>query len=141
MASCRFGTVNDADEATKLLIEFYKASGTEMETTVSWLKDAYLQFVSSENACVILKDGGILIAYVAPSIIGPFLQSNEIVWWVSPDKRGNSLKMIKMYEEWAKNKGAKMIGLTSLEKFKEVGKIYNRLGYKPIETVWVKERE
>lgn len=139
MASCRFGTKEDVNEATKLLVEFYKASESIGETTVSWIKDAYLNLVKSDDVCVILKDGGILIAYLSPSLIGPFKQSNEIVWWVSPDKRGNSLKMIKMYEDWALSKGAKIIGLTSLEKFKDVGKIYSRLGYKPLETIWAKK--
>src|SRR5690606_24043441 len=106
-----------------------------------WALELFKNFVSDDDKLALIKDGGILLAGVSPSILGPFINSYELAWWVEPEKRGNSLEMIKFYENWAVGKGAKIIEVKSLEIFKNTELIYDRLGYKPIEKSWIKIME
>lgn len=134
----RLSTLADAKDAVKLLLDFHKQSGLNFETSAAWALALFKSCVIDNDKIAISKDGGILLGIIGPSLLGPFKQAHEIVWWVDPLKRGNSLDMIKIYENWAIENGAKLIELKSLNKFKEVEKIYEKLNYEPIEKSWVK---
>lgn len=90
------------------------------------------------NWLCVERPGGILLAQVGQSLLGPFLAAQEIAWWVEPDARGIGTGMLREYEEWAIRKGAKAIKMASLAVFPETEKIYERLGYERLETSWVK---
>lgn len=135
----RLATLNDSALAVKLLLDFHKACDLPFQVTTAWALALFKACVNDKDKIAILKeDGGILLGIVGPSMVGPFKQCAEIAWWVDPDKRGGSLKMLSLYEEWAKENGAKLIEVKSMHKFPETEKIYARLGYEPIETSWVK---
>jgi RimJ/RimL family protein N-acetyltransferase len=135
----RLATLSDANQAVKLLLNFHKACDLPFEVTTAWALALFKACVNDKDKIAILKeDGGILLGIVGPSLVGPFVQCMELAWWVEPDKRGGSLAMLKMYEEWAKQKGAKLIEVKSMHKFPDTGKIYAKLGYEPIEMGWVK---
>lgn len=137
----RMATIEDRFAATKLLMAFYQAVNPPFPTSAAWAMNLFTRCVQDEDKVAIIKDGGILLAGYGPSLLGPYKQSYEIIWWVDPDKRGNSLSMIKMYEEWAKNKGVLLIELKSLNKFSETEKIYSKIGYEKIETSWIKRSD
>lgn len=136
--SSYISTLEDSYKATKLLLSFHKNSGVPFKTSAAWALALFQTCVNDKDKIAISKDGGILLGGVSPSLLGPFKQAYEIVWWVEPEHRGNSLEMIKIYQDWAIEQGATLIELKSLSKFKETEKIYARLGYEPIETSWVK---
>lgn len=136
--SSRLATIEDSNAAVKLLMNFYKASSLPFKTSAAWALALFKMFVNDEDKIAIIKDGGILLGGISESLLGPFKQAQEIIWWVDPEYRGNSLSMIEIYEKWATDNGALFIELKSLHKFKEVEKIYTRLGYEPMETSWVK---
>lgn len=131
-------TLSDSHKAVKLLLEFYKVSELPFPTNAAWALALFKACVNDEDKIAIMKDGGILLAVVAPSLLGPFKQAHEIAWWVSPDHRGGSIEMLRKYEQWANEKGAKFIEVKSLNKFPESEYIYERLGYEPVETSWIK---
>lgn len=135
----RIATLEDSMKGAKLLLNFHKAANPPFDASAAWALALFQEFVNAEDKIAIIKDGGILLGGVSKSILGPFMQAYEVAWWVNPDRRGiNSIKMLKMYEEWAKIKGASLIEVKSLENFKEVEKLYERSGYSLIEKSWVK---
>lgn len=134
----RLATLADSKEAVNLLLNFHKACDLPFDVTTAWALGLFKACVNDKDKIAIIKDGGILLGMVGPSLVGPFNQCIEIAWWVEPEKRGGSLKMLKMYEDWAKSKNAKLIEVKSMHKFQETGKIYERLGYEPLEMSWVK---
>lgn len=136
--SVKIATLEDSTKAVRLLLSFHKNSGLPFKTSAAWALALFNECVNSEDKIAIIKDGGILLGAVSKSLLGPFKQAQEIVWWVEPEFRGNSLEMIKIYEKWAIEKEALFIELKSLEAFKETGRIYKRLGYEPVETSWLK---
>lgn len=93
---------------------------------------------TDRNWLCVERDGGILLAQVGPSLLGPFMAAQEIAWWVEPSARGIGLGMLDEYEQWAKAKGAYAIKVASLAMFPETEKIYERRGYERLETSWVK---
>lgn len=138
MSSVRIATLNDSKIAIKLLLNFHKEAKLPFNPSSVWALNIFKSFVNDDDKIAIIKEGGILLGGISQSILGPFIQSYELAWWVEPEHRGNSLEMVKIYEDWAKGKGAKAIELKSLHQFKETEKIYNRLGYNPLETSWIK---
>lgn len=134
----RLATLNDSTEAVKLLLNFHKACDLPFKVSMPWALGLFKACVNDKDKIAIIKDGGILLGMVGPSLVGPFKQCLEIAWWVEPEKRGGSLEMLKMYENWAKENGAKLIEVKSMHKFPETGKIYTRLGYEPLENSWIK---
>lgn len=136
--TARLATLEDSHKAVKLLLSFKKNSELPFSTNAAWALALFQNCVNDKNKIAIIKDGGILLGAISNSLLGPFKQAQEIVWWVEPDKRGSSINMVRMYEKWACENGCKFIELKSLEKFKEVEKLYSKIGYSPIETSWVK---
>lgn len=136
--SIHLSTLEDTNLAIKLLLNFHKISELPFKTSAAWALALFQSCVNDKDKIAISKDGGILLGGIGKSLIGPILQSYEIAWWVEPECRGGSIEMLKMYEAWAIESGAKLIEVKSLNKFKEIEKVYDRMGYKPIETSWVK---
>lgn len=137
----RIATLEDSHKATKLLLNFYKNANPPFKTSAAWASSLFQTFVRDNDKIAIIKEGGILLGGISQSLLGPFKQSYELVWWVDPEHRGNSLEMIKIYEDWAIENGAKLIELKSLSKYKSTEKIYEKIGYEPIETSWIKVTE
>lgn len=139
--SVKIATLEDSHKATRILLNFYKNANPPFKTTAAWALSLFQMFVNDEDKIAIIKEGGIFLGGVSQSLLGPFKQAYELVWWVDPINRGNSLEMIKIYENWALEKGAKLIELKSLSKYKNTEKIYEKIGYVPIETSWIKTME
>ena len=134
----RYATLEDGQKAVRLLLNFHKASDLPFKTSAAWALALFNTCVNDDDKVAIIKDGGILLGAVGNSLLGPFKQSHEIAWWVEPDKRGGSLQMLKMYEEWTLSKEVSLIEVKSLSKFSQTDVIYKRLGFTPIETSWIK---
>ncbi len=69
------------------------------------------------------------------------LVANEMFWFVKPDSRGNGLRLFTEYESEARKRGAKrcsMIHLLSLQP-EALSRLYERRGYRAIETAYYKE--
>lgn len=68
--------------------------------------------------------------------------AQELFWWVNEGHRGNgSLNLLKAYETWARGSGAKRIVVSAVHGLKEetLDKVYQRKGYRPIETNYVQD--
>lgn len=73
---------------------------------------------------------GLLLALVTPPLVVPVWIAKETAWWVEPNCRGmEAFKMVEQYEEWAKARGAKLIGMSSMAGDKRVAAFYQRKGY------------
>lgn len=118
----------------KLLLDFHAASELPFPATAAWADHLYMRARTDPNWTAIERPGGILIACVSPSLLGPFLAAHEIAWWAP----GCGSGMLAEYEEWAIGKGAKVIEVKSLAKFPRAEALYARAGYERLETSWVK---
>lgn len=82
------------------------------------------------------KPVGMMAGALATQFFGPAIFAYDFVWYVTPEVRGSraAIKMLKMFESWARSKGAKEIHLgvtTGVDPDKTHG-IYERMGYKHV---------
>lgn len=56
----------------------------------------------------------------------------EVVWWVDPEARGCGVRLLKAAEQWARDHGA--VAMQMVAPNEQVGALYRRLGYSPVET-------
>jgi GNAT superfamily N-acetyltransferase len=62
--------------------------------------------------------------------------ASEMVWWVNPESRGDGIRLLKAAEGWAKEQGIPKISMIAPSA--RVGALYERLGYKAVETAYQK---
>lgn len=131
------------DDACVLIEEF---------TENSHYKDIRVDFNHVRNIChmavehgvsyIAYADGkpvGILLALLSPMWINPsILTSTELAWWVSPSYRGIGIKLLKHYEQAAKDAGVKYISMVSMDT-SGTENLMKRCGYVQREQSWVKE--
>lgn len=81
---------------------------------------------------------GVLMAMTFDHPFGAGKWAKETVWYIAPEARGRSaLHMLDAYETWAREQGCSAIGMASLAT-NDVSKLYERRGYAPAETHFVK---
>lgn len=60
----------------------------------------------------------------------------EVMWWADPAARGCGLRLYRMAERWAMAHGAHVLHMMAPSE--ESGRLYERLGYTPIERTYQK---
>lgn len=142
----REATEDDIFDILVLAKEFSK----EAPSTHTWNKEKTEAFLNSAllapnmNIFVIDHDGeieGAIVGLVAEMYMSHRVQATELAWFVSQEYRGkaSSIKLLKKYEEWAKAMGANQVGMGDIAAIADLEKLYNRLGYKIAESVYLKE--
>ena len=90
-------------------------------------------------ALVLDSDGihGAILGSVRLYPLGDVVTAHEDVFWIDPSHRGRwGMKMIRAFEDWAKEQGASVIGMSCPVGTAEP--IYRRAGFALIETTFVK---
>lgn len=94
-------------------------------------------FVLRENGEVI----GALGALVYPDMYDGEPVATEAFWWVKPERRGQGMRLLQEFEEWARECGCRRMLMVHLESLQPMalGRIYERRGYVKAETHYLKE--
>jgi GNAT superfamily N-acetyltransferase len=146
----RVATEKDALDVVFLTKRFVRESGNMSTLGFDQGKvfDLFLDIVEREDFLVLVKEHeeeivGMFVAFVVPCFFSEKVQAVELAWYTDKEHRGprDNLKVIKMYEEWAKERGAVMVNLINLDQLngEKVGRFYNKNGYKIVENTFVKE--
>lgn len=139
----RAATLADKTACIYLLRDSHQAAGFTFAFQAAYASQLFDQHMTSHQACVLVleheaKCCGLLMAVWFEHPFGAGRYAKETVWYIAPDARGRSaLKMLHAYEVWAKEQGCTAIGMASLET-NDVSKLYERCGYKPVETHFLK---
>lgn len=71
------------------------------------------------------------------------LMGQESFWWIAPELRAKSpigIKMLRVWENWAINKGAKRLYIGNLFTLNDgMRQLYLKLGYTPLEIHYVRK--
>lgn len=97
--------------------------------------DASALFVAEAGAGEIVGAIGVSLL---PSLKSRALIRMERFWWVEPEARGLGLALYRAADRWARAHGAEIHSLVSPAADEAVARLYRRMGYVPVETVWVK---
>lgn len=97
-------------------------------------KEEYIIFVLTHNELPV----GMLAARAVPQLFSDDYMAIEQIWWIDPEHRGrHSLKLLEIYEHWAKHVGTSFATLSDLEQ-NSLEKIYTRKGYSLTEKSYIK---
>lgn len=139
----RYAKRDDVDRCVELIRESYDFAGFEFPFIENYARALFFRHISNEDAvCIVLElkgqIQGLLLAAYSPHPFGAGKVARETLWYISEAGRGgNAIKMLKKYEEWAKLHECDIVSMASLVS-NDVSKIYERLGYKPLEVHFIK---
>lgn len=139
----RHGTSEDRFAVIALLRDSHKAAGYPFAFQAARADALFRLHLESPLACALLLEWqgavrGLLLASAFDHPFGAGLMAKETVWFIAPDSRGRGgLAMLDAYEAWAKSIGCVSIGMAALAS-NDVSKLYERRGYLPAETHFIK---
>ena len=95
--------------------------------------------IESEDGVCLVSDNGMFGGFIYPHEFNNSILLFREVFWRSEGFEG--VKMLLRAEEWARAKGARLSGMfTPIKQVTgDVGPLYERLGYRPSERIYMKE--
>ena len=148
MSIIRKATIDDLDQIVEMANRFiaFAPHGSLIKHTTDEITHTVCLFLKSGVVFVIDVDGkavGILAAMMTSVWYSPSTKvAHEMMWWVNEEHRGTiaSIKLIRTYENWAREQGAQIIAMCDLviEGHEPVGTTLNRLGYEMSERTYIK---
>jgi len=99
---------------------------------------------SGAGGILLLENDGAAIGMLGflkyPDINDGETVMSETFWYVKPDQRGGGLRLLKRFEDIAREQGAKRVIMAHLKNLMpaELEHLYVRRGYKPTETNYLK---
>lgn len=139
----RFATSDDKLPCIRLLRDSHEAAGFVFKFQAAYASALFDGHMSHEHACVLILEHegqvqGLLFASWFEHPFGAGRYAKETVWYVAPVARGRgAIKMLDAYEAWAREQSCTAIGMASLAT-NDVSRLYERRGYAPVETHFVK---
>lgn len=97
-----------------------------------------------EHSFLLITEGravGLICGYLTTSMTNEKLVVQEVMWYVYPEHRKYGLVLLKYFEAHARSLKATSIIMALMHNSKsaQLGRIYERKGYKPFETHYMKE--
>lgn len=147
-------TESELEELQDVLIEFYKIMPYEQlpkqsreieEASNFWIENwFYMIKIGVGKILALKKDNkfiGAIGLVVTPSLEDGVATCMEAFWYVDENHRGQGLKLLIKGQKVAKEMGAKRMMMMFLENSmpEKVKNIYERMGYKLIQTTYFKE--
>ncbi len=138
------GLKEDYAGAMRLIAQFTEGSLGEYGT---YLDPEKLQRVFDEvysSSFVIKIDGnivGVLAGRIITDICSDLLVYEEIVWYVQKEHRRYGIKLLRNVLDWCKAAGVKRMTMSAMHnsKTKKLFSLYERMGFTPQETRFLKQ--
>lgn len=140
----RLGRAEDYAAAMLLVAEFAEESlaayGTYLDPE-QLQKTFDIVFKTSFVAVVDGKIVGILGGRVIEDICSKKPVYEETLWYMNKEHRKYGMKLLKYVETWCLKQGINRISMSCMHNLKTeiLFKLYKRLGFKPMETRFIKE--
>lgn len=139
-------TIEDLPAMAAMGPDFYRESGLPGSFIPEVFISKWTAFINMGVGFILglFRDGklsGGFGAIVSDDFNDGAIVANECFWFVSPEARGRGFELLLAYEEEARKRGAvrcSMIHLNSLQP-NRLGELYERRGYRAIETAYMKE--
>jgi hypothetical protein len=122
-----FSDVPRLIEMTQRLVT---ASGIPQQVDPEHTKRSFKGLMISDFGAVWVTDGGFLAASIEQTIISPSPVAVEHGWYADD---GSGLRLLRKFQRWAAKHGATERLSTGVG-----GLDLSRLGYRPVETAWIK---
>jgi GNAT superfamily N-acetyltransferase len=138
----RPATPDDRVPVVRMLRDAHKAGGLPFKFSAAHAVALFDAQQAQDRLCLIFDSGtqhGVLMASAQQHPFAPVLYAAEVVWWIDPEHRGKSAsEMLAAYEAWAAERGCAFVAMAALSAAPRAGVIYERRGYRPAETHYIK---
>jgi len=138
-ALVRRATLDDVVRFVELGLRFYDEEGGRVACPDALARFA-ISHVSDENR-VYLDAGDPIAAWLCGMIAPPYLTGEPTAfttaWYAIPGARGYGAHLLRAFESWAKEKGARRIIVAGRQD--RTLTLLERLHYQPLETVYSKD--
>lgn len=138
--------LKELDEAHVLLEPSLLQSFTEPPRPSDWL---LTRFTDPNEACFVAEAGRTIIGFVwskaqPPPAIPAFIQQplqliGDLVVEASSRRRGVGLALLNRALDWGRARGLTQVQLTVFEKNREAREFYEKLGFRPLSVVLLKQ--
>ena len=143
----RLATESDIADLVKLGQEMHQESNFASLTFDVKKTEDYVKNLMSYGVVFCSEDNGKVTGFIAGFLYQPYFSydfmASDIGLFVSKDARGGMAapKLIDAFTKWAMEKGAKQIrpGISVGGNIEGVGRLYQRMGYSMVGSVFMKE--
>lgn len=100
----------------------------------------FSDLIRREDTLLLVNDD--VSAAAATWLFPLYLNMNDLIAecaFIWSDTPGDGRKMLQMCEEWGRNRGARYFHVYALKNRQRVISLYERAGYSPLETTYMKE--
>lgn len=125
-----------------LVVQFFKDSLNEYDLrmefdTFASLEEKLTIFVGLDQGEVV----GVIAGVVTNQLLSNKLLFQEMMWYVDKNHRGEGTKLMDHMEDWCKDQGIEKIVMCRMHNSmpETLGKFYEKIGYSPFETHYVKD--
>jgi len=134
----REATLEDIPWLADIGRKFFAANEwpVKMNFSDEFLEKTLTHLINDEAGYILRNDHGCIGCLFYPHYFTGELTAQELFWWADKD----GLKLLKAFENLAKEKGAKSIAMITLHGLnpERVGGLYERMGYFPLEHTYIK---
>jgi len=152
MAKIRFAVIDDIPDLVTWGEKFWELTWFRQELKEEYCKQSVcflLNGLINEDAgfVLVVEDDEKKIRGFALIVVSPFVFNldkkiaGELAWYVDPQYRGQraGLALLDKAERIAKRRGCDYISMISMDHSMNVGPLYEKVGYSPAETTYIKE--
>jgi len=138
--------ISDLTKLKELGYEFYEEGAFPSDFIPEVFEKTWTDLMNAEIGVIFLLKSdkdiiGSLGAVKFPDPNSGEIMASEFFWFVNKEHRGKGLKLLKVFEEWVSEQGIKKIIMVHLSNLMpdKVKNLYSRMGYREIETHYIKE--
>lgn len=117
-----------------------------VKVDVNYTTGRYIPMVKSRKCAIFMLRGGGKVCGAIGGIKAEDLHCGELIavetfWFVNPVHRGHGLRLLELFEIWAKEEGCCKVAMIHLDDSmpETLKKLYGRRGYRLIESHYVRE--
>lgn len=135
----RRANLDDMPRLVELGLRFYEEEGGRDACPVTLARFAASHILDDNRVCLVAGDpvAACLCGMIAPHYLTGEPTAFKTSWYALPGSRGLGAHLLRAFETWAKDKGARRIIVAGRQD--RTLTLLERLHYQPLETVYAKE--
>jgi len=114
---------------------FHAESGMPFNFDVDAVASVLTNMIGADSAAILMTERGVIGGLLQPAYCDPeWIYAVELFWWA----RGDGLALLRAFERWAQQAGAREVRMTSLAALPRADRLLRCVGYAPAEVSYSK---
>jgi GNAT superfamily N-acetyltransferase len=138
-AAIRLAAFDDVPRLIELGEQFYDGDGVRTANPAELAQFAVSHIYDAHRVCLVAGEpiAAVLCGLVTPHYFTGELTAFKTAWYAVPAARGHGAHLLRAFEKWAKEKGARRLIVAGRES--RTLQLLERLDYRLLETVFAKD--